>query len=286
MVIREWRGRALGSNAGAYPRHFRDSVLPQLRETPGFIGASLGERLIGDLVEFLVLTHWESFEAIRSFATEDIGAAVVEPDAVKVLIDFDDTVQHYEIVEDTNASRRRRLEPTPRGSGPQPVAEDHSGVADNKPVGFDPLGLPESNATSYPQPFRASNQQRWNRRVGDHAGLTNFGVNLTRIAPEGQSSSRHWHTRQDEFVYVLSGEVVLQTDTGEHHLRAGMCAGFPAGKQDGHRFVNRGGADVLLLVIGDRAPGDEIGYPDIDMQGHPGSEGGYRFTRKDGSPLD
>jgi uncharacterized cupin superfamily protein len=154
-----------------------------------------------------------------------------------------------------------------------------------KPTGFDPLELPESNATSYPEPFRADNQQRWNRRPGDHAGLTNFGVNLTRIVPGGQSSSRHWHSRQDEFVYVLSGEAVLETNAGEQVLRAGMCAGFPAGSRDGHRFVNRTEADILLLVVGDRTSGDEVGYPDIDMHGHPGPDGGYRFTRKDGTQL-
>jgi uncharacterized cupin superfamily protein len=156
----------------------------------------------------------------------------------------------------------------------------------SKAKGFDPLSLPESNATSYPEPYRAENQQRWNRRLGDHAGLMNFGVNITRIVPGGQSSSRHWHSRQDEFVYVLSGEVVLETDAGEEILRAGMCAGFPAGTGDGHRFVNRSAADVLLLVAGDRTAEDEVGYPDIDMQGRLGPDGRYRFTRKDGSPFE
>lgn len=154
------------------------------------------------------------------------------------------------------------------------------------PMGFDPLALPESNATSYPAPFRAENQSRWNRRLGDHAGLTNFGVNMTRIVPGGQSSSRHWHSRQDEFVYVLAGEVVLETDSGEQLLRAGMCAGFPAGRPDGHRFLNRSGQDALLLVVGDRTSGDEIGYPDIDMHGRAGPDGRYRFTRKDGGALE
>jgi uncharacterized cupin superfamily protein len=155
-----------------------------------------------------------------------------------------------------------------------------------KPTGFDPFSLPESNATSYPEPFRAANQQRWNRRLGDHAGLANFGVNITRIVPGGQSSSRHWHSRQDEFVYVLSGEVILETDAGEEVLGAGMCAGFPAGTRNGHRFVNRTSADAMLLVVGDRTAGDEVGYPDIDMQLHPGPDGGRRFTRKDGTPLE
>ncbi len=155
----------------------------------------------------------------------------------------------------------------------------------SKPKGFDPLGVPESNATSYPEPYRAENQRRWNRRLGDHAGLANFGVNLTRIVPGGQSSCRHWHSRQDEFVYVLVGEVVLETDAGEEVLRPGMCAGFPAGTPDGHRFLNRSSADALLLVVGDRTSGDEVGYPDIDMHGRLGPDGRYRYTRKDGTAL-
>ncbi len=151
--------------------------------------------------------------------------------------------------------------------------------------GFDPLSLPESNATAYPEPFRAANQQRWNRRLGDHAGLRNFGVNLTRIVPGGQSSARHAHARQDEFIYVLQGEVELETNAGTETLRPGMCAGFPAGTGNAHRFVNRSAADVLLLVIGDRTPGEEVSYPDIDMHGHPDPNGGLRFTRKDGTSF-
>jgi uncharacterized cupin superfamily protein len=158
-------------------------------------------------------------------------------------------------------------------------------VACNKSAAFDPLRLPETNETSYPEPYRGENQRRWNRRLGDYVGLTNFGVNLTRIEPQGQSSSRHWHTRQDEFVYVLSGEVVLETEAGEEVLHEGMCAGFPAGTRNGHRFVNRTNIDSLLLVVGDRTPGDEVGYSDIDMHGYLGADGRYRFTRKDGTPL-
>jgi uncharacterized cupin superfamily protein len=149
--------------------------------------------------------------------------------------------------------------------------------------GFDPLALPESNATSYPEPFRIDNQQRWSRRLGAHAHLRNFGVNLTRVVPGGQSSHRHAHSRQDEFVYVLQGEVELETDAGVEVLRTGMCAGFPAGTGNAHRFVNRGGADVLLLVVGDRTGGDEVSYPDIDMHARMGPDGKYVFARKDGT---
>lgn len=150
---------------------------------------------------------------------------------------------------------------------------------------FDPLALPESNATSYPEPFRAINQQRWNRRLGDHAGLRNFGVNLTRIVPGGQSSCRHAHTRQDEFIYVLRGTVTLETNAGAEILSAGMCAGFPAGTGNAHRFVNHTEEDVLLLVVGDRSAGDEVSSPDVDMHGSMGPDGRFRFTHKDGTPY-
>lgn len=154
-----------------------------------------------------------------------------------------------------------------------------------KPPAFDPRTVQESNYTSYPDPLRAANQMRWNRRLGDHAGLKNFGVNLTRIVPGGQSSYRHGHSKQDEFVYVLKGEVVLETDAGSQVLQPGMCAGFPAGSGDSHRFVNRGQVDVELLVVGDRTPNDEVHYPDIDMKGRTGPDGRYSFTRKDGTPY-
>ena len=150
---------------------------------------------------------------------------------------------------------------------------------------FDPADVPESNATSYPEPVRAPNQNRYNRRLGNHVGLRNFGVNLTRIVPGGQSSYRHAHTRQDEFIYVLQGEVVMETNAGAQVLRPGMCAGFPAGTGDAHRFVNRSGADVVLLVVGDRTPDDEVAYPDMDMHAKLGADGKYRFTRKDGTPY-
>jgi uncharacterized cupin superfamily protein len=151
---------------------------------------------------------------------------------------------------------------------------------------FDPLTLQESNATSYPEPYRAENQKRWNRRLGNHAKLANFGVNLTRIAPGGQSSARHAHSRQDEFVYVLQGEVQLETNAGVEELRAGFCAGFPAGSDNAHRFVNRSHEDVLLLVVGDRTEGDEVSYPDIDLHGRMGADGKYTFTHKDGTPYE
>ena len=130
---------------------------------------------------------------------------------------------------------------------------------------FSPLSLPESNASGYPPPYDGAQTRRFNRRLGDHAGLTRYGVVLTRIVPGGQSSHRHAHSTQDEFVWVLEGDAVLRTDAGEQPLTSGMCAGFPAGTGDAHQFLNRGNKDVLLLVVGDRSEGDVVTYPDVDM---------------------
>jgi uncharacterized cupin superfamily protein len=149
---------------------------------------------------------------------------------------------------------------------------------------FDPTALPESNATSCPEKFKPLNSRRWNRRLGDHAGLKNFGVNLTRVEPGGQTSARHAHIRQDEFIWVIEGEVVLETNEGGQTLQPGMCAGFAAGSGNAHRFVNKTATDVLLLVVGDRTPFDEVTYPDIDNHARAGADGKYVHTRKDGSP--
>lgn len=108
---------------------------------------------------------------------------------------------------------------------------------------------------------------------------------MTRIVPGGQSSYRHAHSRQDEFISVLEDEVTLETDAGQQILAAGMCAGFPAGTGDGHRFVNHPSADTVLLVVGDRPAGDEISYPDIDMHLQSIPDGSRRFTHKDGTPY-
>lgn len=154
-----------------------------------------------------------------------------------------------------------------------------------KPAGFDPKSLPESNSTSYPEPYRTPVMKRWYRRLAPSTGLTRFGVNLTRIEPGGVSSQRHWHLKQDEFVYVLEGEAVMITDAGEKLMKPGMCACFPAGAKNGHHFLNRTSKDVLLLVVGDRTPGDSGEYPDIDMTVALQPDGSFRFFRKDGTPY-
>jgi len=149
---------------------------------------------------------------------------------------------------------------------------------------FDPADLAESNATSYPDKFKVINSRRWNRRLGDHVGLKNFGVNLTRIEPGAQSSARHAHAKQDEFIWVMSGEIVLETNEGSQTLRPGICAGFPAGSGNAHRFVNKTDKDAVILVVGDRTPFDEVSYPDIDNHAKAGADGRYVHTRKDGTP--
>ena len=137
---------------------------------------------------------------------------------------------------------------------------------------FDPADLAAHMAT------------RIKRPLGDPFGLTIFGVNLTRLPPGAWSMPHHQHKRQDEFIYVLEGKPVLITDAGETQLSPGMCAGFPAGCGNAHRFINRSNADATILVIGDRTPFDEVTYPDIDNHAKAGADGKYVHTRKDGTP--
>jgi uncharacterized cupin superfamily protein len=131
----------------------------------------------------------------------------------------------------------------------------------------DPAAIPEKGGTVYPAPLRDAVKGRFRRRLGDAAGLRKFGVNLTRLEPGSASAHRHWHEEQDEFVYILEGEVVLITNGGEQVLRAGQAAGFRAGVDDGHHLVNRSTKDALYLEIGDRSPGDVYHYPDVDLEG-------------------
>jgi uncharacterized cupin superfamily protein len=150
---------------------------------------------------------------------------------------------------------------------------------------FRPSDIAESNSSSYPEPFRAAQRKRFTRRLGDHAGLKNYGVNYVRVEPGGQSSARHAHTKQDEFVYILEGEFVLVTDAGRETVGPGTCVGFPAGTGDGHHFLNLTDKDAAFLVVGDRTPGDEATYPDIDLELRRGPDGKLGFCHKDGRPY-
>lgn len=120
--------------------------------------------------------------------------------------------------------------------------------------------------TAYPDPFQPFVKERIKRRLGDVAGLDQFGVNLVHLPPGAWSSQRHWHTTEDEFIYVLSGELVLITDAGENVVRPGDCAGFKAGRADGHHLVNRTAEMATYLEVGTRLPEGVTDYPDIDMQ--------------------
>jgi uncharacterized cupin superfamily protein len=137
--------------------------------------------------------------------------------------------------------------------------------------------------SGYPAPYDEPCRQRKRVRLGDVAGLTQFGVNLLRLAPGVWSSQRHWHSAEDEFVYVLEGEVVLVTDAGEEVLRAGDCAGFKAGERQGHQLQNRASTEAVLLEIGTRNPEhDAVDYPGIDLMIRAGAR---VFLHKDGTPY-
>jgi uncharacterized cupin superfamily protein len=131
---------------------------------------------------------------------------------------------------------------------------------------IDQSKCPVKTGSIYPEPYASQMAGRSSLRLGDAAGLTQFGVNICRLPPGAWSSQRHWHTDEDEFIYVLEGEATLVTDSGEEILRAGDCAGFRAGDPDGHHFQNRSDADVVLLEVGTRMPeGGKAYYPGIDL---------------------
>jgi len=143
---------------------------------------------------------------------------------------------------------------------------------------------PTRHGTAYPPPFDAPCKARQRWKLGDAVGLTQFGVNLMRLEPGVWSSQRHWHTAEDEFVWVVEGEVVLVEEGGETILRAGDCAGFKAGVADGHQIQNRSDRVAVLLEMGSRRP-DEDGcdYPDLDLIIRPGEE---TYRHRDGTPYE
>lgn len=151
---------------------------------------------------------------------------------------------------------------------------------------IDIAALSTQSGTRYPPPYDAPCKAREWKRLGDAAGLTQFGVNLLTLKPGVWSSQRHWHATEDEFVMVQAGEVVLIDDSGETVLRAGDCAGFKAGDRNGHHLINRSEADAVVLVIGSRRDDDWGEYSDFDMrfsENRYSGPGGY--TKKDGTPF-
>ncbi|NOT66963.1 MAG: cupin domain-containing protein [Methylophilaceae bacterium] len=141
-----------------------------------------------------------------------------------------------------------------------------------------------SKPSVYPEPFATRMLGREKRQLGEQFGLTNFGVNLTRLAPNAVSALRHGHTKQDEFVYILQGQPTLHTNEGQTQLSPGMCAGFKAGTGNSHRLINETAEEVVYLEVGDRTAGDEGSYPDDDLNASL-AEGKWKFTHKDGTPY-
>jgi uncharacterized cupin superfamily protein len=152
-----------------------------------------------------------------------------------------------------------------------------------KAPALDPMTVEPRTGSRYPSPFRATVAAREKRALGDALGLTHYGVNLVRLPPGTASALRHWHTAEDEFVYILEGEVELVTEAGAQTLGPGMTAGFPAGRADGHQLVNRSDRDVLYLEVGDRRPEDEVEYPGVDLR-LALVDGKDTFVHKDGRP--
>lgn len=147
---------------------------------------------------------------------------------------------------------------------------------------IDIAAVPERRGTGYPSPFDAPCADRIRQRLGDAGGLTDVGVNLMRLPPGNWSSQRHWHSEEDELVYVLEGELVLIEDGGETVLRAGDCAAFPKNSGNGHHMINRSATTAVYLEVGTRSPTDVITCSDIDMMS-PSTDG--RFLHKDGTPY-
>ncbi len=147
---------------------------------------------------------------------------------------------------------------------------------------IDIAAAPTRKGSLYPAPFDAPCAARIRQRLGDPGGISDFGVNLTTLPPGNWSSQRHWHSAEDEFVYVLEGELTLIEDAGETLLRAGDCAAFPKGNGDGHHLLNKSAANAVYLEVGSRSPRDLTTYSDIDMMI---SRTDDRFVRRDGTPY-
>lgn len=150
---------------------------------------------------------------------------------------------------------------------------------------LDPATVSPRSTSGYPEPYRSRVLPREKRALGDALGLTKVGVNLTTLPPGKESAMRHFHSHEDELVFVIEGEVVLRTDEGEQTLAAGMCAGFPAGSRNGHQLVNRSARPARYLEISNRDPADGAEYPDDDLVYRKAADGKSVFTHKDGRPY-
>lgn len=150
---------------------------------------------------------------------------------------------------------------------------------------LDPFSIDARTGSSYPEQFRRQVEHRRKRELGNALGLTHYGVNLVELEPGAWSSQRHWHSAEDEFVYVVSGELTLVSNAGRQRLGPGMVAGFPAGVGDGHHLINESDSRAVYLEVGDRSDADEVRYPDIDMV-LTSRDDGRVFRHDDGRPYD
>ncbi len=158
-------------------------------------------------------------------------------------------------------------------------------MEESKPIAVTADSVSPRIGSGYPDPFDKPCAERAKNPLGDAFGLSDFGVNLVTIPAGTWSSQRHWHSVEDEFIYILKGQPTLVTDEGETVLEPGMCAGFVAGAVNGHHLVNRTNDVVIYLEVGSRRDDDDVDYPDIDMQVKGRGYGGV-FTRKDGTRYD
>ena len=155
-------------------------------------------------------------------------------------------------------------------------------MAEDYPASLKASGIVPRSGSIYPAIFKAVLAGREKRALGDPFGLDQFGINLVTLAPGAWSSQRHWHEKEDEFIYVLDGEITLANDSGEHRLTAGTCAGFKAGVANGHHLVNKSARPATYLEVGTRSPEERATYPDVDMQAVK-TGGIFVVMKKDGS---
>ena len=159
-------------------------------------------------------------------------------------------------------------------------------MSDAKPKAIRAAEVTARTGTIYPKPYDKGLEGRAKRALGDVFGLSQFGVNLTVLEPGSASSQRHWHEKEDEFIYILDGEVTLIDDRGEQVLTAGMCAGFKAGVPNGHQLVNRSSVPVSILEVGTRSEVETAHYSDaaVDMKAIK-QNGKFQILHKDGTPY-
>lgn len=157
-------------------------------------------------------------------------------------------------------------------------------MTETRPSAIEARSVPPRRGSGYPHPFSVPCAGRAKHALGDAFALTQYGVNIVTLPPGTWSSQRHWHSEEDEFIYVVDGHPMLVTDSGRTPLEPGMCAGFPAGDANGHHLVNDTGEPVTYLEVGSRRDNDDVDYPDIDMQVKGRGTGGV-YTHRDGTPY-